>query len=76
MGWCIVSKCPFLSTYEEEVECFKECALYNPKDEENTCPFIDIKGKGSKKVRNIYEYDYLKEDKTSPLAIIYNENYI
>lgn len=35
-------ECPFLSTYDEEIECFKECALYNYKGNGGICPFSNI----------------------------------
>jgi hypothetical protein len=35
-------ECPFLSTYNEEIECFKKCALYNYKGNGGICPFSNI----------------------------------
>jgi hypothetical protein len=35
-------ECPFLSTDEEEIECFKKCALYNYKGNGGICPFSNI----------------------------------
>lgn len=35
-------ECPFLSTYDEEIECFKKCALYNYKGNGGICPFSNI----------------------------------
>lgn len=37
-----MSECPFLTTYENEVECFKECALYEWKENGGVCPFKNI----------------------------------
>ncbi|MDD3223591.1 MAG: hypothetical protein PHX70_02610 [Clostridium sp.] len=34
-----MGKCPFLSTYNCRVECFKECAFYSDKSKEEGCPF-------------------------------------
>jgi hypothetical protein len=41
-------ECPFLSTYDEEIECFKECALYNYKGNGGICPFRNISHINSK----------------------------
>jgi len=32
-------ECTFLSTYENGVECYKECPLYNCKENGGNCPF-------------------------------------
>ncbi|MFU0825236.1 hypothetical protein [Clostridium sp.] len=37
-----MSRCPFLSTYESKVNCFKECAFYNYEDTNGVCPFKRI----------------------------------
>lgn len=34
-----MTECPFLSTYDSSIECFKECALYNYKCTGGVCPF-------------------------------------
>lgn len=34
-----MSRCPFLSTYESKVGCFKECPFYNYEDTNGICPF-------------------------------------
>ncbi|MCT8977334.1 hypothetical protein N4T77_12055 [Clostridium sp. CX1] len=38
----IMEECPFLSTYENDVECFKDCALYNYKGTGGICPFKNV----------------------------------
>ncbi|MEG1255640.1 hypothetical protein [Clostridium sp.] len=68
-------KCTFLSTYDEYVECSKECTLYNWAENDNKCPFTELRSKG-KKVRNIYDYDLYKEDKSLPVSIAYKDNYL
>lgn len=35
-------ECPFLSTYDSNVECFRDCALYNYKDNGGMCPFTNL----------------------------------
>lgn len=37
-----MEECPFLSTYENDIECFKECVLYNYKDTGGVCPFKNL----------------------------------
>lgn len=49
-----MEECPFLSTYESDVECFKECALYNYKGTGGICPFKKI---ASYKINNRLDSD-------------------
>ncbi len=72
--FCLV-KCDFLSTYDEYVECSKDCALYNWAENNNTCPFKELSSKGSK-VKNLYDYDLYKEDKSLPISLLYKDNYL
>lgn len=37
-----LSKCPFLSTNNNDVQCFDECTLHNWKENGNICPFENI----------------------------------
>lgn len=46
-----MEQCPFLSTYDTYIECFKECALYNYKETGCVCPF-----------KNLTEYNINKMD--------------
>ncbi|EQB87492.1 hypothetical protein SDC9_177755 [bioreactor metagenome] len=71
-----MSKCPFLTTRDEVVECFKECSLYKWTENENKCPFVELKNFKSISIKNIYDYDLFREDKTSPLNILYGESYL
>lgn len=75
MGVLRMSKCVFLSTYDENIECSKDCALYNWTENDNKCPFTELKSKGKRK-RNIYEYDFYKDEKEASLSMIYSENYL
>lgn len=73
-----MAKCVFLSTYDENVDCFMDCPLYNWEGNSNICPFTEIKGKRSK-VRNLYDFDAYKEDKEdNDLSIVnlYKKNYV
>jgi len=38
----IFMECPFLTTLDEEIKCFKECALYEYKNNEGICPFKEL----------------------------------
>ncbi|GEM_PF-366400 len=86
-----MSKCVFLSTYDEYVECSKDCTLYNWVENDNKCPFTELRSKGSK-VKHIYEFDMYnqekykedtykeedkyKEDKYIPISLDYKDNYL
>lgn len=35
--------CPFLSTYDNKIECFNDCPFYNYKENGGLCPFKNIK---------------------------------
>ena len=47
-----MSQCPFLSTVEEKVSCFKECAFYEEECSAEGCPFRKV---GIHKAFNIKE---------------------
>lgn len=49
--------CPFLSTFNNEVECFSECALYNYKETDGKCPFTPVV---EQKTKNYNDYDALR----------------
>lgn len=70
-----MAKCIFLSTYAENVECFGDCPLYDWEENNNKCPFTEIKVSG-RKVRNLYDYDSYKEDKDLSIVNLYKDNYI
>ena len=70
-----MSQCPFLTTMEEEVDCFKECALYKWGENDEKCPFVEIKNFKPFTIKNISDYDFYNEDKASPLRMLYKDNY-
>lgn len=47
-----MEECPFLSTYERDIECFKDCALYNYKGTGGICPFKKINDFRSRKIED------------------------
>ncbi|MDU1413692.1 MAG: hypothetical protein E6929_12830 [Clostridium sp.] len=70
-----MSKCSFLSTYDEYVECTKDCSLYNWPENNNKCPFTELKSKANT-FNKIYDYDAYKEDDSLPIALLYKEEYV
>ncbi len=61
MRGVVMEKCSFLSTYEEEVSCFKECPFYCNEENDSTCPFKSVTGKSRHNVRRLCQY-YYSED--------------
>lgn len=55
-----MEECPFLSTYDEYVECFKECAFYDCADNGGECPFKQSIDKKSEMLNKVYEALELK----------------
>lgn len=47
-----MEECPFLSTYESDEKCFKDCALYNYKGTGGICPFKNIDDFRSKRIED------------------------
>jgi len=66
-----MSKCPFLTTTEEDVSCFKECVLYKWPDNDGKCPFKMVKKIKKFTMVDLYEYDAFRDDKESPISLIY-----
>lgn len=56
-----MDECPFLTTGDEKVECFKECIFFKENSKQSLCPFkrIELRKKG---VSGIYAYNLLKDD--------------
>lgn len=71
-----MSKCPFLTTIDEDVECFKECSLYKWVDNSGKCPFNQIKELKPFMIKSIQEYNLFNDDKESPLGILCKESYV
>lgn len=68
-------KCIFLSTVDEDVECFKECELYRWSENSNKCPFTELKGRRSKS-RRVFDYDEFKDEEDEDdltASIIYDK---
>ncbi|WP_246577905.1 hypothetical protein [Clostridium psychrophilum] len=69
-------QCPFLSTTEENVECFKECDLHKWHDSAGECPFVELQNCKPLNIDNVFNYDFFGEDKSSPLRMLYKDKYI
>jgi hypothetical protein len=57
-----VSKCPFLSSVEETIACFSECAFYEYEATEEGCPFKSVKGQKNFIFKEILQFDFDKEE--------------
>lgn len=58
-----MEKCSFLSTHNNRVECFKECAFYSDKAKEEGCPFQNIKIKKPRvALKRVYHNYYIDEE--------------
>jgi len=68
-------QCPFLTTIEEEVDCFNECELHKLASNEENCPFIEVKKIKPFSIKSISDYDSFDEDETSPLGMLFKAQY-
>lgn len=63
MGWGVsMSQCPFLTTLENKVECFKGCAFYELEETNGECPFRMITGLSKSNTNEFYENYYLDNE--------------
>lgn len=58
-----MEECPFLSTYESDVECFRDCALYNYKGSGGICPFKKMANLRTRRI----------QDRTSEIELFQSE---
>lgn len=67
-----MGECAFLSTYDNKEECFKECVLYNLKENGGICPFKTLQ---VYKIKPIEEFDdvFLKERELDFIKDYYKE---
>lgn len=63
-----MADCPFLSTFDNEIECFKECALFEWKESGGMCPFKNLTEYKLNKLSDFEDFfpgdkdvDYIKE---------------
>lgn len=57
-----MSPCSFLSTAENDIECFCECAFYNWEESEGACPFKSLTGNRLGKIRDLLKLDFFQEE--------------
>jgi len=69
-------QCPFLTTMEEDVDCFSECELHKWQENDEKCPFVEVKNFKPYTINNILEYDLFNGDKMSPLRMLYKDKYL
>lgn len=67
-----MGECAFLSTCDNKEECFKDCALYNLKENEGICPFKTL---SNYKVKRVEEFDdiFFKETELDFIRDYYRE---
>ncbi|CAG7840224.1 hypothetical protein CLOHAE12215_01648 [Clostridium haemolyticum] len=67
-----MAKCPFLSTYKNRVNCFKECPFHEYEDSNGECPFMSIDMQESIKRDYIYN-EIFKSQSINLLDELYEE---
>ncbi len=65
--------CPFLSTSENDVECFSECAFYNWEDIEGSCPFKNLAGNKSEKIKDMFKLGFYSDESSGEEKSDYDE---
>lgn len=60
-----MTPCSFLSTTDNDVECFCDCAFYNYEDNEGACPFKNLTGNRLGKIKDLLKFDFFSEENTS-----------
>ncbi|KYH35004.1 hypothetical protein CLTEP_09970 [Clostridium tepidiprofundi DSM 19306] len=66
-----MDRCPFLSTQNEEVCCFKECVFYNCTEFDGVCPFKEINVTKECIYNKEYDCEMLLQDSDSLLSLLY-----
>ncbi|MCY6957667.1 hypothetical protein [Clostridium brassicae] len=69
-----MSKCPFLSTDDNKVNCFKECLLHEYENDNGECPFKAILESMEYDGVFFNKYKEFEEDSCNVLEEIYREN--
>jgi hypothetical protein len=57
-----MSQCSFLSTAENEIECFGDCAFYNWEETGGVCPFKNLTGNKANKYKDYMQFDFFNEN--------------
>jgi hypothetical protein len=69
-------QCPFLSTMEEDVECFNECDLHKWSDNGGKCPFVEMKDFKPLIMKRDSDYDTFNDEKNLQLKALYKDKYL
>ena len=64
-----MSQCSFLSTAENKIDCFCECAFSNWEENSEGCPFKNLTGNRFSKVKNLFSYDLFGESSVTVKGI-------
>jgi hypothetical protein len=64
-----MSQCSFLSTGDNKIDCFGECAFYNWEENSGGCPFKNLTGNRFSKVKDLFSYDLFGEDSVTVKGI-------
>ncbi|MDT8715206.1 hypothetical protein IAI10_00730 [Clostridium sp. 19966] len=72
-----MSLCPFLSTSDEKINCYKECPFYHYEEDSEGCPFRKSKAKSTINMKEIAGFDltYDNEEDKQFIERIYVKNY-
>lgn len=57
-----MTQCPFLTTLENKVECFKSCVFHEFEETNGECPFRTIAELSKSNVKSIYDDYYVEEE--------------
>jgi|GEM_PF-945858 len=68
-----MSSCSFLSTTDNDVECFCECAFYNWEDNEGACPFKNLTGNRLGKIKDLLKFDFFSDENSNDENTDFNE---
>lgn len=74
-----MSQCSFLSSTENDIECFCDCAFNNWGDNEGVCPFKSLTGNRLGKIRDLLKFDFFQDenaDDEDPIIKEIDEYYI
>ena len=69
-------QCPFLSTVDEEVECFDDCDLRKWSDNGGKCPFVEMKDFKPLIIKSNTDYDIFNDEKNLQLKSLYKDKYL
>jgi hypothetical protein len=58
-----MSLCTFLSSNDNEVQCFEECIFFNWEENGGICPFKTLTGHRGAKNEGLYKYDTYEDEK-------------